>query len=304
MLSMSDGGRGRRRRAPRVRRRPAADVGGARRCLRRRSDPRRSALDGRPAGGRIGIEARVDRAAGARRRRPCRASHAPVVSAARARVVDDRRSSSCEVGAARDQQLHHVERGPATPRRSSGVRPCVLSFAFTSAPRVEQRLHRVDVAGLGREVERLDAGRRDGADLAAGVEQPRDHRRRARASWRGAAACRRRPASAARARPPASSSTSMVMRSPLSGGPVQRGHAVGLGGVDVGAALAAGPARRRGRRACAASATGDSARRRAGATPRPAADDRHADDQHERGVCRVASHVLAPAIRRPCCRAP
>ena len=119
------------------------------------------------------------------RSRVCRAC---VVGGRARAVVDDRRRRASRRRPSRAAPSS-PRRDPATPRRRAACgrasRPCAL----TSAPLVEQRLDRVGVAGLRREVQRLHAGRRHRVRLAAGVEQPRRPPTRVRASSPGAAAC-------------------------------------------------------------------------------------------------------------------
>ena len=59
----------------------------------------------------------------------------------------------------------------------SGVRPCVVVARVHVGAAVEQRLHRVGIARLRCEMQRLYAGVRHRPRLAAGFEQPRDDRR-------------------------------------------------------------------------------------------------------------------------------
>ena len=150
--------------------------------------------------------------------------------------VDDLRGRR-HVGAARRSAPSRRRRGRSAAANISAVSPFAVSFAFTSAPVVEQRLDRLGVARPRRQHQRRRAGRSSrhsdrrrpssSASMTAAcpLSAARMQRRvAAEPSWSPSRWRRRRAASAPARRRPARR-------------PVQRRHAVALRGVDVGALL-------------------------------------------------------------------
>ena len=211
---MSDGGRGPPAPAPRPPRRPRRAV------VRRRPAAARPRTvtcptTGAPGGGGSGLKFElIARPVGGRDDFVARLPRL-IVGGRPLAIVDDGRRETRDRRPSRSAPSSRRD-DSATPRRSSGVRPCVSSFALMSAPRSSSALTASALPACGGEVERLHAGGGDRLRLAAGLEETRDDRARGLSSWRGAAACRRRRASAPRSSRRRRAARPASSRSPLS----------------------------------------------------------------------------------------
>ena len=235
-----------------------------------------------------------------------RRCHRRLVAGRRERRVVDDAGRGLDARAARDEQLDDVD---AVERRGKHERRLVVGGVARVHPGtvIEERLHRVDAAGGGRQHERGDAGRGRRVHRRASCDERLDDGRRSvlagEVQRHEAAEPRRGRDAGARCEERARERGVAVGRRP-----VERGHPVALGLVDVGARLHEGAD---GVGVLAHRRVGDLGRAGRGVNER--GQQNRAGDAGQRAVNESSlNHVTLsrcgwrrrrhPGRRRPCCR--